>query len=108
MRGNHHIWGRQDYIEPSPLPPEALARIAACTVTPRAPDRTKPSCWHDVHIGDVLIGKVATRIAGQYCWLPDDDGGFLVAGDLNPADPTHGHAILWLLDAAKVRAGAPA
>ena len=101
MRGNHRIWGRQDYTEPPPLPPEALARIAACTVTPRSPDRTQPLCWHEVRIDGVLIGMVATRLAGQCCRLPGDDEGFVVTSDWNRADPMYGHAILRLLDEAE-------
>lgn len=99
MRGNHRIWGRQDYTEPPPLPPEALARIAACTIIPRAPDRTKPLCRHDVHLNGVLIGGVATRMAGQYCWFLGADDGFVVASEWNHADPMHAHAVLRLLDA---------
>lgn len=49
MRGNHVILGRQDYSEPPPLPPEALARIGMCAILPRSPDRVKPLCWHDAN-----------------------------------------------------------
>ncbi|TJZ75619.1 hypothetical protein [Chitiniphilus eburneus] len=98
MRGNHRIWGRQDYTEPSPLPPADLARIAACTVTPRSPDRIQPLCWHDVRVGGVLIGMVATRLAGQCCRLPGDEVGFVVTSEWNRADPMHARAILRLLD----------
>ena len=105
MRGNHRVLGRQDYTEPSPLPSVALARIATCTVTPRSPDRTKRLCWHEVRIDGVLIGMVATRLAGQYCRLPGDDEGFVVASNWNRADPMHALAILRLLDAAKIETG---
>ena len=109
MRGNHRIWGRLDYSVPPPLPPEALARIAACTVTPRAPDRTKPLCWHEVRVGGVLIGMVAKRLAGQCCRFPGDDEGYIVAAsEWNRADPMHAHAILRLLDAAAIDAGVSA
>jgi hypothetical protein len=79
--------------------------IAACIVTPRSPDRTKPLCWHEVRIDGMLIGMVATRLAGQYCRLPGDDEGFVVASNWNRADPMHALAILRLLDAAKIETG---
>lgn len=108
MRGNHVILGRQDYTEPPPLPPEALARIGMCAILPRSPDRVKPLCWHDVFVGDTRIGMVATRIAGQCCWLPGEDDSFVVARDWSRADPLHAHAVLHLLDAAEIDAGVPA
>ena len=52
----------------------------------------------------VLFGMVATRLAGQYCRLPGDDEGFVVASEWNLADPMHAHAILRLLDAAEIGA----
>lgn len=105
MRGNHRIWGRLDYLEPPPLPREALARIAACTVTPISPDRTEPLCWHEVRIGARLIGMVAKRLAGQCARLPGDVTGLVVESEWNRADPMYGHAILWLLDAAEIDVG---
>jgi hypothetical protein len=51
---------------------------------------------------------VATRMAGQCCWLPGDDGGFQVKSHWNRADPVHAHAILYLLNAAKIDKGVPA
>jgi len=108
VRGNHRVWGRLDYSEPPPLPPESLARIAACTVTPRSQDHTKPLCWHEVRIGGLLIGMVAKRLAGQCCRFPGDDKGIVVASEWNHADPMYAYAILRLLDAAETDAGVPA
>lgn len=106
MRGNHIIWGRQDYVEPPPLPPEALARVAMCSVMPRWPDRTKPYNWHEVWAGDDVIGFVKTGLGGQSYRTPDMDDWFLVAWDWNRADPPHAHAVLRLLDAVNASAEA--
>lgn len=99
MRGNHRIWGRQDYKEPPPLPPEALARITACTVAPRWPDRSDKWNWHSVCIGDSLVGYVKTGLGGQSYRTPEMDDWFFAAREWNHADPLHGHAILRLLEA---------
>lgn len=98
MRGNHRIWGRQDYVEPAPLPPEALERVASCVITPRYPDRVTPNAWHEVRVGGELIGFVTTRLAGQSFRTPVMEDWFLVSWDWNRADPLHAHAILRLLD----------
>jgi hypothetical protein len=108
MRGNHRIWGRQDYTEPPPLPSADLSRVAACSVKPRTPDRNAPHNWHEVRVGGVFVGYVTTRMGGQSYRLPDWQEWFPAASDWHPSDPTHAHAILCLLDAAEIDAGVPA
>jgi hypothetical protein len=98
MRGNHQLWGRQDYTEPTPLPLAACARVKACEIIPRNLDRTKPHNWHAVRVGESVIGFVATRMAGQ-CWrCTEMDHWRYAASDWNRSDPPHAHAVLQLLD----------
>lgn len=100
MRGNHRLWGRQDYCEPPALAPAALASVRLCTVRPRWADRIQRHNWHEVRLHGRLIGYVATRMAGQ-CWRGVDmDFWLLAASDWNRADPPHAHAVLALLSAA--------
>lgn len=98
MRGNPRFWGRQDYVEPAPLSSHAVARIHACAVRPRWPDRPQMHRWHEVLDQGQLLGYVTTRLGGQYYRTPKMDEWFWVADDWNRGDPVHGKAILQLLD----------
>lgn len=100
MRGNHRLWGRQDYVEPLPLPPELAARVAACAVTPRSPDRAERWNWHEVRLDGKLLGYVTTRLEGQQFRTADMEFWCPVQEESNLADLPHARAILHLLDAA--------
>lgn len=94
MRGNHRIWGRQDYVEPAPLSAEKREVVAFCAVTLVAGRST----WWAVHLAGLFLGFVSTRAAGQTYRTPGGDDWLFAAGDWNRSDPPHAHAILALLD----------
>lgn len=94
MRGNHRIWGRQDYTEPAPLPPAALQRVGQVQIRPREGFKT----WQEAVLDGELIGYVATRIGGQLWRTSDMEDWQFAASDWNRADPPHGRAILALLE----------
>jgi hypothetical protein len=98
MRGNHRIWGRQDYVEPQPISIDDRDKIASCVVTPRFSDRTNPNNWHEVRVNGVLIGFVKTSIDGQCFRTPGMEFWLTAAMDWNRSDPHHSYAILRLLD----------
>jgi hypothetical protein len=93
MRGNHRIWGRQDYTEPAPLGTAERGRIAECEVSLRDGLKT----WFEVRYCGQLIGYVTTRCHGQDYRTLKDESWWPAAGDWNRSDPPHGHAILKLL-----------
>lgn len=93
MRGNHRIWGRQDYVEPDRLGDTELAAVAACTVSPHPGTKT----WHAVHRDGGLIGYVSTRLGGQFYRTPHMEDWMFVVSDWNRADPKHAHAVLRLV-----------
>jgi hypothetical protein len=99
-RGDHRIWGRQDYDEPPPLPPELATRVASCAVTPRRADRTECWNWHEVRLDGKLIGYVTTRLEGQQFRTADMEFWCPVQDKSSPADLPHARAILHLLDLA--------
>lgn len=103
MRGNHVIWGRQDYVEPPPLPSESLRRISDCHV--RLKEGTKT--WHEVWIGGKLIGYVTSRLAGQSFRTLEMDSWMPVVSTSNRQDPKHAQAILGLLDAVNYHTTLP-
>lgn len=102
MRGNHRLWGRQDYCEPPALNPAALAGVRLCTVRPRWADRAQRHNWHEVRLDGQLLGYVTTRMAGQFWRTEDMDGWIPAASDWNRTDPDHAHAILRLLEDASL------
>ena len=95
MRGNHYVWGRQDYVEPAQLDSAACAAIAQCATTLEAGYKT----WFRVEREGRFLGHVSTRVHGQYWRVPGMAHWAFVVGDWNRSDPAHGHAILALLDA---------
>ncbi len=98
MRGNHRVWGRQDYVEPSALSPGSFSRVRTCLVKPRDPNRANPWNSHEVYSDGILIGYVTTRLSGQQYRTKNMDYWLFAANDWNQDDPPHAHAILKLLD----------
>lgn len=101
--GNGHgnrILGRQDYQEPPPINSHECALIAQYRCVASREGFDKAHHWHKVYRGDVLVGFVATRMAGQVYRLvhePPEDAK-LAAIDWNRKDPLHAKAILSLID----------
>lgn len=95
MRGNHRIWGRDDYVEPAGLTPEQKAVIAQLTVYPTPERRT---CFN-VEKGGKFIGQVRTTFGGQMYRRSPEDEFFYAAFKWNSTDPQHGHALLALMEA---------
>ena len=94
MRGNHRIWGRQDYREPDPIAADLREVVAACDVSLVTGFKT----WWSVRLAGMLIGYVSTRAGGQFYRTPHTDGWLFAVADWNRSDPQHGHAVLALLD----------
>lgn len=94
MRGNHSLWFRQDYTPPPCLTPEQLQRVSTVNVCLKEGTKT----WHEVRSGDMLLGYVTTRSAGQSFRGPDHDFWVPVNQDWHHDEPQHARAILALLD----------
>ena len=94
MRGNHRIWGRQDYREPEPLAVDQREVVAQCDVSRLAERKT----WWTVRVAGFLVGYVSTRAGGQFYRALNMGEWMFAASDWNRSDPQHGHAILALLD----------
>lgn len=94
MRGNHRIWGRQDYREPEPIPADQREVVAHCDVSLVTDRKT----WWSVHLAGLLVGYVSTRAGGQVYRTPEMGDWMFAAGDWSRSDPQHGHAILALLE----------
>lgn len=94
MRGNHRVWGRQDYTEPPPISPSDRARVAECDVVRVEGMNT----WHSVHRNGQLIGYVATRFAGQIFRTVEMEDWMYAIGDWNRSDPPHAHAVLAVIE----------
>lgn len=93
MRGNHRIWGRQDYDPPPPMCDADRARVDAVSCKPVEGTKT----WQAVFREHVLLGYVTRRLVGYQYRLPNDEGWRWVANVQNEADPFCGTAILALL-----------
>lgn len=94
MRGNHRIWGRDDYVEPVGLPPEQKAVIAQLTVYPTPGRRIS----FNVEKDGEFIGQVRTTFGGQMYRRSPEDEFFYAAFKWNSTDPHHGHALLALME----------
>lgn len=94
MRGNHRLWGRDDYTEPLPMSPEDIDKVNAVNVAPKG-DGYKT--WFSVFKENKLIGYVTTRCGGQAFRTPNMDSWTWAASTWNNSDPKHGRAILALL-----------
>ena len=94
MRGNHRIWGRNDYNEPAPMTREQQDKVASVTLT-RTPNRRT---WHDVFLNGGFIGQVSMAAWGQFFKPPGAPEKTLAASNWNSADPPHGWAILRLIE----------
>lgn len=95
MRGNHRIWGRQDYTPPPALTPLELERISTVTIRPREGTTTWFEGWS---AEGLLLGYVSSRMSGQAFRRPWHDLWIPANVDSRPEDPRHARAILALLD----------
>lgn len=93
MRGNHRVWGRQDYTEPAPLTPPARQLVGRVQLRIREGFKT----WYEVVLDGEVIGYVTTRMCGQLWRTHDMDDWQFAASDWNRADPPHSLAIIALL-----------
>lgn len=93
MRGNHRVWGRQDYTEPAPLTPPARQLVGRVQLRIREGFKT----WREVVLDGEVIGYVTTRLCGQLWRTCDMANWQFAASDWNRADPPHSLAILALL-----------
>ena len=93
MRGNHRIWGRDDYTSPPAMTPEEVAIVRQCAVAPIEGLRL----YRQVSIDGQLVGQVKSYAFGQFYRHHNDSEWRFVCGDWNSADPKHGRAILALL-----------
>jgi hypothetical protein len=97
MRGNHPIWGRDDYNEPTPMTQEQRDKVAQVTIAKSPGFKT----WHDVSLNGKRIGRVSSRTYGQFfrpADMPAHWDHCLAARNWNSADPPHGWAILRLIE----------
>jgi hypothetical protein len=97
MRGNHRIWGRNDYNEPAPMTQEQRDQAASVTVTRSPGFKT----WHDVFLNGKHLGRVSSRPWGQFFRAADMPGHWdncLAVRKWNSADPPHGWSVLRLIE----------
>lgn len=95
MRGNHIHFGRQDYVEPSPICASERAVVESCVLVKRETSRF----WHDVFHAGKFVGGVAMYMSGQvYRPIGIAAGEHMSAArDWNSSDPKYASAILHLL-----------
>jgi hypothetical protein len=94
MRGNHRIWGRNDYNEPAPMNQKQRDQIAVASVF-KTPNR---KTWYDVFLDGKYIGRVTSRTYGQFFRTPSMADYCLAKSHWNNSDPPHGWAILRLIE----------